>query len=263
MYMNGEYVEECKRFPNYYVSRSGKVFSAYVYGGQGLINPNTLRELSYKVDRYGYYKVTLAVPLYRSATGKLKRVKYITVHRLVAEQYLNDWDPNLQVNHKDLNKLNNNINNLEMVTSQENIKHLWKMSPNKQANCAKKVLVVDNTVNKTYTFNSFKQCHLYFPDISLYLLRKVETNEINDYKYYCMIWDAQTKKVEVYGNGILIHTFENIGSTAVFFSKTERNIKYKCSNKKDTIYKKYHIQILSQSTIESVSNRETFYPVNE
>lgn len=26
MYMNGEYVEECKRFPNYYVSRSGKVF---------------------------------------------------------------------------------------------------------------------------------------------------------------------------------------------------------------------------------------------
>lgn len=190
-------------------------------------------------------------------------MKYITVHRLVAEQYLNDWDPNLQVNHKDLNKLNNNINNLEMVTSQENIKHLWKMSPNKQANCAKKVLVVDNTVNKTYTFNSFKQCHLYFPDISLYLLRKVETNEINDYKYYCMIWDAQTKKVEVYGNGILIHTFENIGSTAVFFNKTERTIKYKCSNKKDTIYKKYHIQILSQSTIESVSNRETFYPVNE
>lgn len=78
-----------------------------------------------------------------------------------------------------------------------------------------------------------------------------------------MIWDAQTKKVEVYGNGILIHTFENIGSTAVFFNKTERTIKYKCSNKKDTIYKKYHIQILSQSTIESVSNRETFYPVNE
>lgn len=74
---------------------------------------------------------------------------------------------------------------------------------------------------------------------------------------------TRLKKVEVYGNGILIHTFENIGSTAVFFSKTERNIKYKCSNKKDTIYKKYYIQILSQSTIESVSNRETFYPVNE
>jgi hypothetical protein len=48
------------------------------------------------------------------------------VHRLVAETFLKRDNKYLQVNHKDGNKLNNNINNLEWVTARENIIHSYK-----------------------------------------------------------------------------------------------------------------------------------------
>ena len=46
-----------------------------------------------------------------------------SIHRLVAEAFLDTWNPALDVNHKDGNKHNNNISNLEMVTRKENIQH--------------------------------------------------------------------------------------------------------------------------------------------
>lgn len=45
------------------------------------------------------------------------------IHRLVAEAFLPDWNPDLQVNHIDKNKANNCIDNLEMVTDSHNKKH--------------------------------------------------------------------------------------------------------------------------------------------
>ena len=47
------------------------------------------------------------------------------VHRLVYENFVSDIPHNLQINHKDLNKFNNDINNLELVTQKENIQHYW------------------------------------------------------------------------------------------------------------------------------------------
>lgn len=49
----------------------------------------------------------------------------VAVHRLLAEAWLNAFSEELQVNHKDGNKLNNELTNLEMVTPSGNIKHAY------------------------------------------------------------------------------------------------------------------------------------------
>lgn len=49
--------------------------------------------------------------------------KKATVHSLIALTYLGNPPNSYEVNHRDGNKLNNNINNLEYVTRSQNVKH--------------------------------------------------------------------------------------------------------------------------------------------
>lgn len=58
------------------------------------------------------------------------------LHRIVAEHFIPRQDGKNQVNHKDGNKLNNRVDNLEWVTATENMRHsvktgLWT-SPTKE-----------------------------------------------------------------------------------------------------------------------------------
>src|SRR5699024_473267 len=70
--------------------------------------------LSQRMDRYGYLRTSL----YKNG-----KPKTMTIHRIVAENFIPNEGRKLTVNHKDGNKLNNKLNNLEWATWSENNQH--------------------------------------------------------------------------------------------------------------------------------------------
>lgn len=92
-----------EEFPNYKIYSDGSIFSI-----------DKCRFLIGDTTHDGYKRIQLY--------NKGKVVRY-RVHRLVAQLFLSTWNLTLQVNHKDGNKQNNNVSNLEMCTGKENISH--------------------------------------------------------------------------------------------------------------------------------------------
>lgn len=95
-----------ENYPDYYISNLGNVKSLKI-GDERIL-------------KAGNNKGYLFVILCNKLKNKLKNKKR-TIHSLVAEAFLN---------HKDLNKQNNNVYNLEIVTNRENtnLKHLKSTS---------------------------------------------------------------------------------------------------------------------------------------
>ena len=91
-----------KDFEDYTIDETGNVFS---------IRKN--KYLKQTINRNDYCKVTLQKDKYR---------KMFSVHRLVAQAYLKNYSNTLQVNHINGIKIDNRVENLEMVTAKENMK---------------------------------------------------------------------------------------------------------------------------------------------
>jgi hypothetical protein len=94
-----------KDYPGYYISNLGRVYSAKV---NRLLKFGTTRKVN------GYYIAHFS---------KDNKAKCFLVHRLVYETFVGKVPDGLQINHKDEDKHNNRLDNLEVVTPSENIRY--------------------------------------------------------------------------------------------------------------------------------------------
>lgn len=93
-------------FYGYYISLNGDVYS---------LKTKTKKKQSY--SKKGYRRVNLS--------GSTQNV-----HRLVAKTFILNVNKEDTVNHKDFNKENNHVSNLEWVSNKDNLKHRYDLYKN-------------------------------------------------------------------------------------------------------------------------------------
>lgn len=92
------------------ITRDGHIFSSR----------NTTKEIGY-IDKYGYKQITVKIP-----GGQ--QTRSLLVHRIIWAKYGGSpLGSERTINHKDGNKLNNCIDNLEQVSDAENILHKYRV----------------------------------------------------------------------------------------------------------------------------------------
>lgn len=99
-----ETIKPINHSPGYFISDSGNVFSEK-YG----------RRISLKQSEHKGYR--------RVALSSNNKRKIYPVHRLVLEAFIPNLEEKPFINHKDGNRKNNWVENLEWCTAKENMKH--------------------------------------------------------------------------------------------------------------------------------------------
>jgi hypothetical protein len=108
--------KEVVGYDNYEVSNLGNIRSKnrIIVDINNVTYTHKLRPIKQAKNRGGYYQVPLRI------NGKSKT---ISVHRLVAEAFIDNPENKPEVNHKDGDKSNCNVFNLEWNTHAENLQH--------------------------------------------------------------------------------------------------------------------------------------------
>lgn len=98
----------------------GNVYEKFEAATSGHIR-NVVTGTVYKefVNKNGYCQVAVSL-------GSRKSIKVFKIHRAIAETFIPNPESKPEVNHKDGNKLNNNVDNLEWMTGSENTKHAYQ-----------------------------------------------------------------------------------------------------------------------------------------
>lgn len=115
--------KDIKQYEGYYqVSSDGRVRSLDRYVPAKNDSIKLCRGVErYLADKDGYRTINL----YKHRENGKKNGKHYMVHRLVAEAFIPNLENKPEVNHKDGNKSNNSISNLEWVTKSENVRHAY------------------------------------------------------------------------------------------------------------------------------------------
>lgn len=128
-----------KGFENLYgIDEDGNIF--------GYKRNKTVKQ---RLNKFGYCTIKLC---------KENKLYYFMVHRLVAQAFIPNPDNLPQVNHKDGNKLNNNVNNLEWCTQSYNMKHAYRLGLEKKS--GKKVYQYNLNGDLIKVYNTIKDANL-------------------------------------------------------------------------------------------------------
>ena len=97
----------------YYATEDGDIFST-----NNSIRGESMKQLKSRVNNCGYLQIMLG------NNGGLKfKNKLCSIHRLIATTFISNPENKPQVNHKNGNKSDNRVENLEWSTASENIQH--------------------------------------------------------------------------------------------------------------------------------------------
>jgi hypothetical protein len=114
--------QDNNKFSNYKINKNGIIINKH----------NMILKFQLLV---GYYKISLI-------NDERKKINFF-VHRLIALTFLKNPNNHAIINHKDKNKMNNKIENLEWVTHTQNITH-------SQGKKIEKINPIDNKILKIY-----------------------------------------------------------------------------------------------------------------
>lgn len=166
--------KDIPRYEGYYqASNQGRIKSLLFQSN--VHNKKYPREkiLKQKIDKTNSWHVDL---------WKDGKHKTYLVARLVATTFLDDLiETDMTVNHKDGNRLNNNIENLEWLTRGDNIRHAFDngLMP------YRKIEVIDKSTNKTVFTGSQTKASLFMGKRRTYISEKEKRNISENEKF---IW---------------------------------------------------------------------------
>ena len=156
----------------------------YLVSNTGEIkNAKTNRIRKKNVNHQGYYFVVISL-------GSIESKCLIKIHRAVAETYLANPDDFPVINHRDGNKLNNYVDNLEFCNYQDNTIHAYK---NGLIHQAKSVICLNNNLIFNSVADANEWCGLSRRSSSIfknirgeynYAGRHPDTNEKLSWAYY-------------------------------------------------------------------------------
>ena len=156
---DGEYVEVWKDISGYedkyQVSNCGNVRSLEYHNAKGLKRTKNLKPAT---DCKGYL---------RCALSKNNILRTFKVHRLVAMAFLENPNNLPQVNHKDGNKKNNRVDNLEWSDNSQNIQHAYNngLIRHHHGWRATKIRIKNNTEEKVFDMKISAAAYLGYKSI--------------------------------------------------------------------------------------------------
>lgn len=174
-------IKDIKKFKDYTIDTEGNIYSKKKH-----------KYLKQTINKYGYCKVTLQKDKYK---------KMYSVHRLVAEAFIPNPNNLPQVNHKDGNKQNNRMENLEWCTAKHNM-------------------------NEAVKIGLFDNCKK---------IQKENAVKSNLNKYHVLANEVTKKKVAQYDKqNNLLNTYESISEASRKTGITITNISYSANGKRKT-----------------------------